>query len=156
MTQVIIENGLDIKAIAPRRGDKYSPNLYKWLTDPKRRYRASESLVYRDKDGLEWIGRLDGDAIIGERLIATLCQGRSAFSKFWLGVSGLVEVKDFWQRYTQKGRCAIDTNHEMHFIGDEGRWQQSGDSRTCLWCGHQQSLIRWTETVERQEWQNKK
>lgn len=51
MTQVIIENGLDIKAIAPRRGDKYSPNLYKWLTDPKRRYRASESLVYRDKEG---------------------------------------------------------------------------------------------------------
>ncbi len=145
-------NGLEIKVIAPRRGIKYSPNLYKWLTDPRRPYRASESFVFEDSNGLQWIGRLEDRAIIGERLIAVLCQGRSAISKFWMGVEGLVEVKGFWEQYVQKGRCAIDPQHLMHFAGDETRWQQEGDSRLCLWCGQRQELARWTETVERQEW----
>ena len=156
MIEAIKPNGLNVKEIAPRRGNKFSPNLYKWLTDSRRPYRAIESRVYKESDGRLWIGRLDEEsgAMIGERLFAVLCQGRSAISKFWMGVGKLTEIENFWPEYLLKGRCAIDPKHEMHFVGDKTRWQQDGDSRVCLWCGQRQTLARWTETVERQEWRD--
>ena len=35
------ENGLDLRAIHPRNGEKYSPNLYAWLTLRTKKHRAS-------------------------------------------------------------------------------------------------------------------
>jgi hypothetical protein len=65
----------------------------------------------------------------------------------------MTEVEDFWDRYSEVGRCAIDTTHWMFFIGDAGRWLEDGETRTCQWCGkHTQRRHTIVETVERSEW----
>ncbi len=70
-------NNLDIKAISPKNGDKYSPNLYKFLTSSRREITAMYGQVYRDKQGILWLGHRDEDGwFMGARLIAVLCQGR--------------------------------------------------------------------------------
>jgi hypothetical protein len=148
-------NGLDVRAVDPRNGAKYSPNLHKWLTMRGKKHHAWTSRVYRDRIGTLWIGMLDHGDLIGARLMNVLCYGTKAGSCCWVNLRGLVEVADFWPRYVRDGRCAIDTAHRECFIGDDTRWTQDGDTRTCLWCGKaRQVLTRWTESVERQEWRN--
>jgi hypothetical protein len=96
---------------------------------------------------------LDNGDLIGARLMNVLCYGTKAESACWMNMGSLVEVADFWPRYVADGRCAIDTEHEECFIGDESRWSVNGAVRDCLWCGKaRQMLVRWTETVQRQEW----
>lgn len=147
-------NGLDVRAVDPRNGAKYSPNLHRWLTMRSKKHHAWTSRVYRDNYGVLLIGRLDDGYLIGTRLYDVLCNGTKAGS--WaIADRGFVEVVDFWPRYVAEGRCAIDPEHERFFVGDDTRWTQDGDTRACLWCGKaQQVLTRWTETVERQEWRN--
>lgn len=146
-------NGLDVAAVHPRNGTRYSPNLFSWLTMRSRKHHAWTSRVYRDKDGTLWIGRLDQGDLFGARLMNVLCNGSKAESGCWINQQGLVEVADFWPRYMRDGRCAIDTEHTQYFIGDDTRWAVDGDTRTCLWCGKaRQVLARWTEVVARQEW----
>lgn len=148
-------NGLDTKSIHPKRGAKYSPNLHKWLTYRTKNHRTWTSRVYRDIDGVLWIGKLDLGHLIGARLIGVLCNGRKEESYCFVNLKGLVEVEDFWSRYVADGRCAIDTEHAQYFIGDDTRWTVDGDSRACLWCGKaNQVLARWTKTVECKEWRN--
>jgi len=148
-------NGLDVRAVAPRNGAKYSPNLYKWLTMRNKKHHAWTSRVYRDGSGTLWIGMLDLGDLIGARLMNVLCCGAKAESFCYVGMRGLVEVADFWPRYVRDGRCAIDTEHCTYFVGDDTRWTVDGDTRACLWCGKaQQVLVRWTETVERQQWRD--
>lgn len=148
-------NGLDLAAIRPSQSGKYSPNLYRWLTNRERRHRAWTSRVFRDHQGVMWIGMFDLGDFIGARLYGVLCNGAREGSAWQVGVRGLVEVADFWSRYVSGGRCAIDTKHERHFIGDDKRWAVNGDTRECLWCGCvTQSLHLWTEVIERQEWRN--
>lgn len=151
---VLQPNGLDVHAVDPRNGVRYSPNLHRWLTSRKRKHRTWTSRVYRDADGVLWVGMLvDFGDLIGAKLYAVLCNGSQEESACWVNLDGLVEVADFWPRYVRDGRCAIDPEHARHFVGDDTRWSVSGDTRACLWCGKaQQVLARWTETVERQEW----
>ena len=147
-------NGLDARAVAPRNGAKYSPNLYKWLTMRNKKHHAWTSRVYRDGSGTLWIGMLDLGDLIGARLMNVLCCGAKAESFCYVGMRGLVEVADFWPRYTAVGRCAIDPAHKMHFVGDDTRWRTNGEHRECLWCGaHAQKLRRWVEPVERSAWE---
>lgn len=146
-------NGLDLPSVHPRNGAKYSPNLYKWLTNRNKKHRAWTSRVYRDADGTLWIGMLDRGDLFGAKLYGVLCNGSKEGCACWVNLRGLVEVPDFWRRYVSEGRCAIDPEHKTHFIGDGSRWTQDGDTRACLWCGKaQQTLTRWTEAVQRQEW----
>jgi hypothetical protein len=146
-------NGLDVRAVDPRNGAKYSPNLHRWLTMRSKKHRAWTSRVYCDESGTLWIGMLDLGDLIGARLMNVLCYGTKAESCCWVNLRGLVEVADFWPRYVRDGRCAIDPEHKGHFVGDDTRWTKDGDTRECLWCGKaQQVLVRWTEAVERQEW----
>lgn len=146
-------NGLDVRAVDPRNGGKYSPNLYKWLTMRSKKHHAWTSRVYRDGDGVLFIGMMDDGDLIGARLMNVLCYGTKAESWCFTKTADMVEVADFWPRYMAEGRCAIDTEHKHHFIGDDTRWTQDGDTRACLWCGKmQQVLTRWTEAVERKEW----
>lgn len=146
-------NGLDVRAIDPRNGAKYSPNLYRWLTMRSKKHRAWSSRVYRDADDTLWIGMLDDGDLIGARLMNVLCYGAKAESCCWVNLRELVEVADFWPRYVAQGRCAIDPEHTLHFVGDDTRWSVSGDTRACLWCGNaRQVLVRLTETVERERW----
>lgn len=146
--------GLDVQAVHPKNGAKYSPNLHKWMTAKHPGHRARTSRVYSSPDRGLMIGRVDDGYLIGTRLNDVLCNGSKARS--WaIGARGLVEVSDFWPRYLAEGRCAIDPEHAMYFIGDDTRWTQEGDTRACLWCGKaRQVLARWTEAVERQEWRN--
>jgi hypothetical protein len=151
----IAPNGLDVSAVNPSKGAKYSPNLYKWLTMRSRKHHAWTSRVYRDGDGVLFIGMMDDGDLIGALLMNVLCYGTKAESWCFTKTADIVEVADFWPRYTAQGRCAIDAAHKMHFIGDDTRWTQDGDTRACLWCGKaQQVLTRWTEAVERKEWRD--
>ena len=52
----IAPNGLDVAAVNPSKGAKYSPNLYKWLTMRSRKHHAWTSRVYRDGGGVLMIG----------------------------------------------------------------------------------------------------
>lgn len=147
---------LDVKAIHPGKGAKYSPNLYKWLTARDRKHRAWTSRVFRDRDDVLWIGALDDGAyLIGCRLMQVLCNGTKAESMAYMlkQLGPLQEVADFWERYVSDGRCAIDAKHQMHFVGDDTRWSVTGDKRECLWCGKaNQRRERYTQTTERERW----
>ncbi|MBB4856970.1 hypothetical protein HNO88_000267 [Novosphingobium chloroacetimidivorans] len=134
-------------------GDKYSPNLRKWLVQA--RFGGALPTVYTDKDACRWIGWIDEETwFIGTRLAQVLGRGRRAEIGCWtFPVSDLSPLDGFWKRYAEIGRCAIDTAHASYFIGEDTRWQVDGDRRDCLWCGdHTQTLKRWTEEVEREAW----
>lgn len=145
---------LDINAIVPALDAKYSVNLYEFLTSPRMAARILLQRAYRDVEGVLWLGRKDDDAyLLGARLISVLCEGARTQTFAHPGHRQSVEVVDFWPRYQAIGRCAIDTEHEMVFIGDDQRWQVEGDTRTCRWCGQaHQRLERWIEPVERTRW----
>ena len=146
-------NGLDVRAVDPRNGAKYSPNLHRWLTMRSKKHHAWTSRVYRDADGMLYIGMMDDGDLIGARLMNVLCYGAKAESWCYTKTLDMVEVADFWPRYVAEGRCAIDPEHKRGFVGDDTRWTQDGDTRACLWCGKaQQVLAHWTEEVERHEW----
>lgn len=149
-------NNLDLDVIAPSKGSKYSPNLYRWLTARGHEYRARMVNVYTDANGTRWIGYHDDlGSFIGQKLIAVLCQGEKAGSWCFCGLGQLSIALNFWPSYMSDGRCAIDPDHKMSFLGDDTRWQVDGDSRQCLWCGNaHQVLHRWNETVECTEWVN--
>ncbi|MCK9394266.1 MAG: hypothetical protein M0Q44_01580 [Methylobacter sp.] len=71
-----------------------------------------------------------------------------------MNLGPLREVPDFWNRYTDIGRCAIDQEHKIYFVGDDTRWRTAGDHRECLWCGtHAQRQLRWVEPVDRSAWE---
>jgi hypothetical protein len=146
-------NGLDVASVHPNNGHKYSPNLYRWLTMRGREFHAWTSRIYRSADGVLWIGMfVDGD-LLGARLMNVLCYGKKAEDACWVSLRDMVEIADFWARYMRDGRCAIDTEHEQYFIGDETRWTTVGEKRTCNWCGkYTQVLARWTEAVDQEEW----
>lgn len=132
----VADNGLDISAISPRCGAKYSPNLYKWLTHKGATHRARLCHVYKDGDGTLWIGMLDGDYLSGTRLMSVLCRGtKEATMAYPLQTFGpFHEVDNFWSQYMLHGRCAIDVEHVISFIGDT-RWSATASGHTCLWCG---------------------
>ena len=44
-------NGLDVRAVDPRNGAKYSPNLHRWLTMRSKKHHAWTSRVYCDESG---------------------------------------------------------------------------------------------------------
>ncbi|CAM8642761.1 hypothetical protein MCEMSEM18_03535 [Comamonadaceae bacterium] len=146
----IERNGLDIEQVSPDKGAKYSPNLYRWLKGQKSRAWALR--VYRCTDDVLWIGILDGRELIGSKLLGVLCNGKKERTFAWQHIDA-VEVVGFWERYVADGRCAIDTDHSMHFQGDDTRWHTVDRSRSCNWCGKSsQTFKRWTETVDREDW----
>lgn len=142
MTLAVDANGLDVSAIHPRNGAKYSPNLHAWLTKRDKKYRAKTSRVFVDEKGTLWIGFQDDGYLIGSRLMSVLCEGKKAES-FAFGYLGtLTEVPNFWADYTAKGRCAIDPEYKMYFVGDDTRWRTAGNHRECLWCGARVQKLR--------------
>lgn len=143
----------EIMEIALSSGPKYSPNLTKWLARNGRPYGAPS--VFKDYDGVRWIGWIDDGWFIGCRLGRVLNKGAKAEVGCWtFPITDLTRENDFWKRYRDIGRCAIDEAHAIGFIGDETRWAVDGDTRSCLWCGdHTQVKRRWTETEERSRWE---
>jgi hypothetical protein len=134
--------------------DKYSPNLARWLRKRKRHTGMPQS-VFRDADGVQWIGWLDEDLyLIGSRLMAVLCNG--AKEEVWAypirKSQKLREIPGFWDEYERVGRCAIDPEHAHYFLSRDGRFAEEGDSRTCKWCGAKHVRERYVEHVPRERW----
>lgn len=127
-------NGLDVAAVHPRNGSRYSPNLHSWLVMRSRKHHAWTGRVYRDKDGTLWIGALEHGGLLGARLVSVLCNG----SKVRAAAGSACKAWSKWPRsrprYVRDGRCAIDTAHTQCFIGDDTRWAVDGDNRS-LACG---------------------
>jgi hypothetical protein len=154
MPYTIQKNTLNLLSISPKCGAKFSPNLYKWLSHKSSPHRAWTSRIYKASNGTLWIGRLDNRELIGSRLISVLCNGAKESTAAWQNIDA-VEIENFWQDYESIGRCAIDKDHSMYFIGDDTRWSVSNNKRSCLWCGNaNQTLKRWTEQIEKSEWVN--
>jgi len=132
-------------------GEKYSPNLRKWA---KKNAACPSHDVYTDASGTLWIGWIDdGRWFVGSRLWRVLTFGRKAEVGCWMfPVSDLTLLESFWAEYEAIGRCAIDRGHSRHF-GDETRWSETGETRSCKWCGNaRQGRVRWTESVPRERW----
>lgn len=145
--------GPDLKAINPSNGSKFSPNLYKFLSSKRQQASLRLQRVYVDQDKHLWLGYFDDDLFIGARLMQVLCNGAKTQTLAYVRMKELVEVPDFWAKYQAVGRCAIDPEHRMYFVGDEMRWSVQGDHRSCLWCGHghQRQVQQVTEQV-RSKW----
>ena len=151
-----LPNGLRIKDVKPSIHPKFSPNLWRFLR--KNPTQRDYGRVWRDNSGTLWIGWIDeGVFLIGARLVAVLCGGWRCHTSArpFSQLGELVELDGFWLRYVAVGRCAIDSEHRMGFIGDESRFITDVDQRECAWCGHKQYLRRWTETVHRAQWENR-
>ncbi len=149
-------NGLDIKAINPKNAKKYSPNLFKFMTNPNKKIIAEYAAVYSDKQGVLWLGYRDEDSwFMGARLMAVLCNGRRCDVFAYPPVMGskLVEVAGFWKRYVADGRCAIDKAHDMYFMNDQDRWTMKGNRRSCNWCGKvHQKKVRFVKKIKCERW----
>lgn len=151
---------LNLADIAPGKNPAYSPNLHKWMTKyahffnegttPVTVWRVRPSAQVGAVTGTLYIGYVspDGNDFIGSRLNGAMTMGRK--ETCWSHGSALAlalePIEDFWARYTSVGRCAIDPQHRVSFIGD--RWNEVGDHRTCKWCGHEQWQTHWVEHVE--------
>lgn len=147
------KNGLDISSINPKLGTKYSPNLFKWLKKRGKEHRQWTSRVYTDKHGYLMIGYPDDSFFIGSNLITVLCNGSNAESFAICRIMPVKEVDGFWDRYIEVGRCAIDPKHDMVFQNDDERWETTGDSRVCRWCGEKQVRKSWKEVVTHYKWE---
>jgi hypothetical protein len=89
---------------------------------------------------------------VGTRLMSALCLGAKAQSACYVGLARNVDrVADFWKRYLDVGRCAIDPDHRENFIGGD-RFAVSDDIRTCRWCGQSQRRMLVPRIVEEEVW----
>ncbi len=140
---------IDIEKFNPKNGDKYSPNFYKWL---RRHYRPEFSVVRGGEFDHLYVGEDEGWCFTGKKLMHILCKIGDPISCILNLKTKPTPVADFWKDYEERGRCAIDPSHNMRFVGDENRYQQNGDARTCRWCGTRQNLV--TKTHEYQVWEN--
>ena len=134
--------------------DKYSPNLRRWLNKRKRHSGMPQS-VFMDAEGAKWIGWLDEDLyLIGSLLMGVLCNGakEEVFAYPLNRIPKLQEMPDFWAEYECVGRCAIDPEHAHYFLSRYGRYTETGDARTCKWCGAQHVRERYVEHLPRERW----
>lgn len=142
---------LDIKAVSPKAGPQFSPNLYAWL---RKNHKTEKAEVFRSKDGILYVGYMfDGD-LIGSGLASILGTGARA-QVFSFGGGREPKrtfrlVKSFWAKYMTLGRCHIDPKHTTSFIDE--RWKEDKNRRTCLWCGHVQKKVTRKKTVVVHSW----
>jgi len=160
---------LRLLELAPKLSPSFSPNLYRWMRETAHFYRdggVSET-VYRvvpNTRAAESFGAgtlligypingYPGDTdFSGVRLMAVLCQGVKADRWCLAGIAPDLElVEGFWDRYLSVGRCAVDPEHQEHFIGGE-RYRIDADARTCLWCGATQHRVLTPRTVMDESW----
>lgn len=150
----------ELKKIKPNVSGKFSPNLYRYLKAHPRY--ATEALVYRHQDdGQLWLGIIDQDKhehehlwFSGARLLDFLCNGVKCQTFAHPDVANHLRlVPEFWEQYGRMGRCALDAEHSIVFIGDAKRWKYEGDRRYCQWClQHTQTLTKESKTTEIEHW----
>lgn len=146
---------IKIADIDPKLSEKYSPNLFKWLRKWDLAIDKDGNIqvgVYRNLNHL-YIGHLINGDFIGSRMSRVLCNGSK--ERIWSSEGfDFEEVPGFWQDYKEIGRCAIDKDHEIYFIGDKDRYRETedGKSRQCQWCGELQHRHDVTVVKTRTEW----
>ncbi len=142
----------DLKAISPETHPRYSKNLHEWVRK-QIKCRGTVPMAFESAGDLYLgTGQDEGWHALA-RIERILMFGSKAHCVAFPRSYGFTEVVNFWESYLLIGRCAIDKKHKTFFIGDETRWEVTGDTRRCLWCGnHTQHLQRWTETVEQSAW----
>lgn len=151
-------NSLVLANIDPKHHERYSPNLFRWLK--KNPIQAQHAQVWRDQNGDLWIGYNDDDIfLIGTRLVHVLSHGvKSDTGAYPLRgfTGGLTLIEDFWTRYMEIGRCAIDAPHQHHFLNATNRFisTEKDQIRTCRWCGQKQILRTKSRTVIDRTWVN--
>lgn len=147
-------SGVYLDELRPEQNPAYSPNLYRWL---RLRGNVAHVLrVARDKMGMLhlclWSGPYPGTTLLNR----ALCVGGKAEIVSMYLFGDLTPIDDFWPRYRDIGRCAIDTEHKERFIGNETRWEYNEDKteRKCLWCGNAtQRPVRTERVVVDEEWE---
>lgn len=141
----------DIKALSPKAGAKFSPNLYRWLVR-RARYRNLERIgVFRAVDGRLFVGSKDDTGLVSGAPLWTVMHGGAQNMSFcYLGSQGWRELKTFWREYAKRGRCHVDPKHEHTFVDE--RWETCGNRRTCLWCGTKQRRVAKRRTVVEHSW----
>lgn len=146
--------GLEVERINPALGKKYSPNLYEFLTARKNSSQLRLARIFIDTDGTEYLGFMDDtNCLIGARLTQVLCYGTKAQVLSYCNTGDLRERVGFWDEYIADGRCAIDREHKMPFIGAETRWRVVGEQRHCQWCNKAtQTLQRTVKQVTVESW----
>jgi hypothetical protein len=155
--QVIQVNGVSpatdfyglIARIHPKHKPAYSKNLHRWLKthgrpgDTVYRVSSGSKLSRVFGGGAIFIGQPYGDYegdsdFSGAPLMQVLCMGRSAVRACYAsGAVCLVEIADFWDRYEQVGRCAIDPQHAIHFRDNDLRVHLVDGQQFCKWCAAQ-------------------
>jgi hypothetical protein len=151
---------LDLTKISPGLGDKFSPNLYEFLSMKKNR-EHKDWQVFQAKDGRPVLGWLFDGEVMGARLFEVLAYGKKA--KQWCFTDDLKLDRDFWKHYEAIGRCAIDKHERAAW---EERWDVGGliptdalggiykaTKRTCRWCKRKEALRQWEEVVVRERWE---
>lgn len=143
---------VNLEAIHPSRGEKFSPNLHQYLKRLRPNILPFQQ-VYHAADGTLYLGWMDDHYLNGCKLISALCNGGKTETWAFPIAHELTLIPDFWDRYTAIGRCAIDEDHKMYFIGDNNRWKEVGEERCCTWCNDaKQRKVVETEVVKKECW----
>lgn len=144
---------LRLEDIDPSKSPAYSPNLYQYMK--VRGHFSTQAgvaeTVFVVKEGSRaansfgagalMIGFIDDGFLHGAPLIGALCHGAGQERMAHPIAKSLIEFPEFWDNYLRLGRCAIDPEHQTHFLADPDRYVTTDSGRTCLWCGHQQKKI---------------
>lgn len=156
---------LRLRQLQPKPSLAFSPNLYRWMRSSAHFYTDGgvAEAVYRVKAGSPAASYLGAGTLMigypmngypddkdfsGARMIGVLCNGSAERRACFANLAPDLELVDgFWDRYLAVGRCAIDPDHQEHFMGGE-RFQEGASLRTCLWCGAQQQRVFRTVQVE--------
>jgi len=147
------------------RNDKFSLNLYKFLNKHGKIYRevfftpfdcttGKKDVVYSPAKTLTsniFIGVLDEDGyLMGARLTEICCNG--AKTKTWAHPpKDFSLIPDFWERYSDGGKCVIDPDHTFYYQKD--RYEMGGSLRTCKWCGRIEKLRIVESVVKKEVWE---
>lgn len=98
-----------LQLISPKRGDKYSPNLYKWLVENFRE-REFETKVFVNSDGIRFIGFFDDAGwFLGASLMGVLRNGEKEKPRPVppIRVKDYREIEGFWNAYEKDGVVTI-------------------------------------------------
>lgn len=160
--RLMITDTVALEDINPTNGDKYSPNLYKFMRARLRdcnwaRWQvATWSSDYGSFPCLvrEWTDSNGVHLQMSAKLWEALCRGSKTCNGFYPGRRFTFDRPNFWDEYKAIGRCAIDPEHRERFVAGD-RWEESADGQTrrCRWCGKvTQRLEHYTEP--RTRWVN--
>ncbi len=138
------------------RSDKFSLNLCKFLKkhgshyweicfSPRNCINGAFDVEYSADRTLAsnlYVGFLDEDdgSFMGARLSEIICNGTE--TKIWSHppCEEFVPVPDFWGRYYNFGKCAIDPEHKLYSARDRYTVLGDGTTRVCDWCGRVEEL----------------